>query len=56
MLELAIAQLTFISSNLDDLSDEELKQNLKVLEKELRQSILILKKLRLDVLEQITEI
>ena len=56
MLEQAIAQLSYISTNLDDFTEDELKQNLKVLEKELRQSILILKKLRIDVLEQITEI
>lgn len=56
MLEQAIARLSFISSNLDNLSEEELRENLKVLERELRQSILILKKLRLELLDNIVEI
>jgi hypothetical protein len=41
---------------MDELSEEELKEKLKVLEKELRESILTLKKLRLEVLDNITEI
>lgn len=56
MLEQALVNLAFISENLDELSEEELKEKLKVLEKELRESVFILKKLRLELLDNITEI
>jgi hypothetical protein len=56
MLEDALADIIFISSNLDTLSDDELKLKLKNLERELRESVLQLKRLRLEVLDNITEI
>jgi hypothetical protein len=56
MLEDALADIIFISSNLDTLTDDELKLKLKNLERELRESVLQLKRLRLEVLDNITEI
>ncbi|UCH88309.1 MAG: hypothetical protein JSV49_08575 [Thermoplasmata archaeon] len=56
MLEQALVNLMFISKNFDSLSEEELKEKLKVLERELRESILHLKKFQIEVLDNITEI
>ena len=56
MLEQALANLAFISENLDELSEEELKEKLKKIERELRESVITLRKLRLEVLDNITEI
>lgn len=56
MLDSALAQLNYISKNLDNISAEELKVKLKELEKEIRESVLYLKKLRWEVLDNITEI
>jgi len=56
LLESALVQLSFISNNFEELSHEELREKLRNLEKELLESIIILKKLRLEVIDNIAEI
>jgi hypothetical protein len=56
LLESALAQISFISNNYKALSEEELKEQLKILERELMASVLVLKKLRLEVIDNIADI
>ena len=56
LLESALAQLSFISNNFEELTEKELKEHIKKLERELMESVITLKKLRLEVIDNIADI